>query len=126
MCLIIYYFVLYLSFNYYSGNLVIKAGGDAGHVGSENDSCDDTVDYSNNVNIRTPAQSITEDSFSPTSTTVPLTNSNPSDPKKPKISPSKGKLSSVSSGNNSNSKASSPSKVKRATPLKGKSINLKK
>lgn len=106
----------------YSGNLVIKTGGDAGHVGSDNDSYDDNVDYSNN--IRTPAQSITEDSFSPNSITAhaPLT----SDPKKPKLSPSKGKSSSVSSGNNSNSKTSSPSKVKRATPLKGKSINIKK
>lgn len=105
---------------------MIKAGGDSGHVGvgmgSDNDSYDETVDYSGNY-IRTPAQSITEDSFSPT--TIPL--NHPSDPKKAKISPAKGKSSVNSSGGN-NSKTSSPSKVKRerATPLKGKSINLKK
>ena len=97
---------------------MIKTG-DSGHVGSDNDSYDETVDYSGN-NIRTPAQSVTEDSFSPTSTST-ISLNHQSDPKKTKISPAKSK----SSGGN-NSKSSSPSKVKRATPLKGKSINLKK
>lgn len=95
-------------------------GGDAaGHVGSDNESNDEAVDYSGNV-IRTPAQSVTEDSFSPTQSDR--------DPKKSKISPSStSKAKAGTSGNNSNSKSSSPSKVvKRATPMKGKSINVKK